>query len=399
MVQADWRTATQIAGDVEAGRPVRVGLHSAIGHVLAQPVAALADLPAFPCADQSGFAVRGFGPWTVRGNGSPQEGDAALITAGAAIPEGCDAVLPNTEALIEQGARFTHVSVGDPRTGQPARRAGELPMGYGVRQPQASAAKGDLLIKSGVRVSAGTAALAAAGGADDLTVIPPPTIAPVLRNGGLLSDGPPRRGKDRAVLATLAPAWAMMSGARSLPEVTAPEKPAALADAIDAAGGDIVLVTPSSSAETLDTAMAALKRLGATILISEIVCQPGGRTLYAELTDGRRVLCLPLDPSAAMIALATILTPALHALAGSPHLSRPAKAMLRRGVTGNAADRAIPVIVEKGELADLADPQPWSGPADLGPFSVADGIAFIEQGRGEAHESVSIVPIPGADTR
>lgn len=401
MEPVTWRTAARIAADVDPTPPTRVGLASAVGGVLAQPLIALADLPPFDCAEQPGYAVRGIGPWTIRDDSSAslglRDGEAMAVSPNRALPPGCDAVLALEESIVERAAQHSHLLVGDPRTGRPGGRPGLIGYGHGVRPAKSSALAGDVVIKAGATVTSGTIGLAAAVGADDLTIVPPPTMATVLRNDGLLPTGPPRRGRDRAIMASLAPSWAMSAGARCLPDVESPDEMVALASAIDAAGADIVLVTASAMPNTLEVAENALSHLNAEILIDELACRPGGRVTLAELRDGRRVLCLPADPSAAIVGLAVILNPLLASLAGKPNLGRPDSAILRRGVGEPDRERAIPVIVDRGELADLADPQPWSGPHGLTPLGTADGIAFIDPGRGSAQESVPIMRLPGAE--
>ena len=189
----------------------------------------------------------------------------------------------------------------------------------------------------------------------------------------------------------------MSAGARCLPEVVIPDEVSALADTIDAAGADIVMVTASAKPLTLDIASGALRQLNAEILIDELACRPGGRITLAELRDGRRVLCLPTDPASAVVGLAAILNPSLASLAAKPALGRPVMAMLRLGISHPEIERALPVIVDHGELADLADPQPWSGPHGLTPLGQANGIAFIDPGRGAAQDSVPVMRLPGAE--
>jgi molybdopterin molybdotransferase len=401
MGAVNWRKAARIAADVNPTRPIRVGLTSAVGSVLAEPITSLADLPPFDCAEESGYAVRGIGPWTVRespgASSGLHDGEAVAVIPGSILPPGSEAVLGWHESMLTEGAQYSHLLVGNPRTGRQDSRPGLVEYGHGIRPAGSSTLAGDLLTKAGATITAGTIALATAAGMDDLTIVPPPTMATVARNDGLLASGPPRRGRDRSIVASLAPAWAMSAGARCLPELDSPDEIGPLADTIDAAGADIVVVAASANPNTLNVAEGALDHLHAEILIEELACQPGGRITLAELRDGRRVVCLPADPVGAIVGLAAILNPSLASLAGKPTLGRPETAMLRRGVSDTEIERAIPVIVEHGELANLADPQPWTGPHGLTPLGTADGIAFIDPGRGMAQESVPVMRLPGTE--
>lgn len=380
---------------------IQVGLTSSIGRVLAQPVAAMSDLPPFDAADQSGWAVSGIGPWMEAEDAASAEslrdGEAVGIGAGTKVPAGCTAVLATQWAVFEGEAPRRRILVGDAATGQPSRRPGFAEPGAGIRLARSSAAVGDLLLKAGTTVSAGTIALAAAAGCDELTVVPPASVSTVVMASGLLATGPPRRGKDRDVLAPLVPAWAMAAGGRCLPDVAGDQDPSRLADIIDAAGADIVTITSTDHPGIDPVVDDALRHLNAEILIDELATRPAGPVRLAELRDGRRVLALPREPAGAVIACALLLNPMITTLAGLTSTRIPATAMLRSPVSEPSSERALPAVIERGELADLAEPRPWSGPHGLTALGSADALAFVDAGRGFAGESVCVIPMPGTE--
>lgn len=400
MVGVSWRRARRIAMRMDPVAATRVDLPSAVGTVLARPVAAVTDLPAFDAADYSGWAVSGVGPWTIDAESGPVtalgDGRAARVTEGSMLPVGCNAVLPEAWAVLEDTARHRHLLVGDPTTGRPSRRPGFLEPGSGIRPARSHAAAGDLLIKCGGRVTAGTIALAAAAGCDDLTVVPPASVAVVVPVSSLLASGPPRRGRDRDVLAPLVPAWVMAAGGRCLPEIGGAADPPSLADAIDSAGADVVVVT-ATDVPGIDQAVdSALSRLQAEVLIDRLRTVPAGPVRLAELRDGRRVLALPREPAAAVVSCALLLNPMIAASAGRlPDPIEPT-AILRAEVPDPSVERAVPVVTERGELADLAQPQSWFGPHGLSALGTADGLAVLDPGRGRAGEIVPVIALPGA---
>lgn len=392
-----WRQAMRIAADMDQAPPIRVGLHSAIAAMLAQPVSALADLPPVTSVTATGYAVRGIGPWTVMPGSDAElpDGCTVLVREGDPLPLGAHASLPLDAAVVEQTAGADVVLVGDAATGVPDRRPGMVVPGAGMTDPGAEARSGDLLIKAGTVVTAGTIALAAAAGVDELVIVPPATVAPVMMGSDLLGSGPPRRGRNRDIVAPLLPSWIMGAGARCLPEVPgATSGGAELADQIDALGADLTVLTATAEPGVGRAVGDALRHLRAEILIDHLAADPAREVLLAEMRDGRRLLALPREPAAAIVSLALLLTPMMAALSGRS-AARVDTVMLREALPLVHHERAVAVQIEVGELADLGTVQPWSGPHGLAAVGTADAIAFIDPGRGNRGDSVPVVPLPG----
>jgi molybdopterin molybdotransferase len=393
MTATPWHHARRIAADIEPAPPQRVGLQSAIGCVLAQPVAALADLPPIQVAAVGGWAVRGIGPWTcVAQAGVLADGEATRIEIGGALPDEADAVLPEHASAVEETPAGQLVMVGDGT--RPAARPGMIPAGSGTTPAGSWASVGELLIKPGGIITAGTVALAAAAGVDELTIIPPATVAPVMMGTDLLSSGPPRRGRDRDVVAPLLPSWVMGAGGRCLPETEGVPQPDTLANIIDGIGADLIVLTATSHPGVDPVILTALRHLRAEILIDRLATHPAEHVVLAEFGDGRRVLALPREPMAAVIVLALLLSPMMMAVSARTP-ARWSTVMLRDGIPPARAERAVVVAVERGELADLGYVQPWSGPHGLNALAGADGIAFLDPGRGSRGDSVPVIGLPG----
>lgn len=375
--------------------PIRVGLHSAIGAILAQPVAALTDLPPVTSAVDTGYAVRGIGPWTVvRHDSELADGTAVPVREGDPLPPEASAALSLEHVVVEQTAGPDVILVGDPTTGRPDRRPGMVVPGQGLADPGSDAAAGDLLIKAGIRITAGTIALAAAAGVDELSIVPPATVAPVMMGSDLLDSGPPRRGRNRDIVAPLLPSWVMGSGARCLPEIVGRDGGRALADQIDSLGADLTVITATSEPGVGQGVAEALRCLRAEIVIDRLAAHPADQVLLAELRDGRRLLALPREPAAAVVALALLLTPMMRALAGlSP--ARLNTVMLREPAPVARHEQAVALQIEVGELADLATVLPWSGPHGLSAVGTADALGFVDPGRGTRGDSVPVISLPG----
>jgi molybdopterin molybdotransferase len=142
--------------------PERVPVERTAGRVLAEPAAALVDLPPFPSSAMDGFAVRA-GEAVVGARlpvvariaaGSPrdralQAGEAVAISTGGAVPEGADVVIPLE--LVED--------LGDSIEVREA-----VASGANVRARGSDVRTGDTILEPGMRLGpAQVGALAAAG--------------------------------------------------------------------------------------------------------------------------------------------------------------------------------------------------------------------------------------------
>jgi molybdopterin molybdotransferase len=186
----------------------------------------------------------------------------------------------------------------------------------------------------------------------------------------------------------------MGAGGRCLPEQSGPDEAAALADLLDSVGCDIIVVTGGRGPGVGLSAVPALERMRAEILVDAVDLDPGSRVVLAETRDGRRILFLPREPADAVVALALLLSPMMAAL--SAQLSpRWTTVMLREDSHPTERSRALPVAIEPGELADLAVAHPWQGPHGLAALARADAIAFLDAGKGRRGDSVPVVPLPG----
>src|SRR5687767_15939397 len=167
----DWLQARRAVYQAGWNAPlptVKVTLDESDGLVLAEPLATLTDLPAFPTSSVDGYAVRSTGPWQVIGRvlaggqapSLPEDGTAMEIATGAMVPRGTTAIVRTEESSRD----------GDLVDGQP-RRVPEW------REPGEEARAGDELFPSGTRINPGMIGLAASCGYDSIHVKRAPRVA------------------------------------------------------------------------------------------------------------------------------------------------------------------------------------------------------------------------------
>ncbi len=367
-----WSAATPLP-------PVDVALVDALGRELAEPLWALAALPAFDTAAMDGWAVRGPGPWRVVGRvlaGDPpprplEDGTAHEVATGAAVPEACDGVLP-----LEDGARLGEVLTGPPPRGRHVRRAGE------------ECAPRTAVLPAGTTLRPATLGLAAALGHDRLRVRARPTVAALVTGDELLTAGLPGAGRVRDAVGLLVPGHVAAYGGHLAGLHLVGDARSALHEAVGAARADLVLTSGASSAGPADHLAAVLRELGAEVLVDGVDVRPGAPQTLARLPDGRLLVGLPGNPLAALSALVTCVAPLLAALAGraAPALGC---ARLTEPLAAGRGTRLVPVRVVGG----LARPTGHAGAAMLRGAAVADALAVVQADLA-ARDQVRLVTLP-----
>jgi molybdopterin molybdotransferase len=107
---------------------------------------------------------------------------------------------------------------------------------------------------------------------------------------------------------------------------------AAIADAISAAGGDLIVTIGGASVGDHDLVKPALARLGLQLEVESVAMRPGKPTWFGVLGDGRPVLGLPGNPASALVCAELFLRPLLFALQGADPARPPVAARTTRAI-------------------------------------------------------------------
>lgn len=406
-----WGEARAVAA--RAGRRVlprtgRLPLDHALGHVLAEPLGALTDLPSFDTSAMDGWAVAGPGPWNIRanegvlaGHAAPAplpDGDAVRIATGARIPANATAVIRSEHAHADEAKGLLH-----------AQR--QVSPGQDIRPRGQECRSGEQLLPAGTLVTPAVLGLAAAAGYDELLTRPRPRVDVLVLGDELLTAGLPHDGLIRDALGPMIGPWLRALGA----EVSAPRRlgddAEALRQALLASDADLVITTGGTAAGPVDHVHPVLARIGAELLVDGVAVRPGHPMLLARLGAGGPYLVgLPGNPLAAVSGLLTLAEPLLSGLAGrtSQDLYRVA---VRDDVHGHPHDtRLVPVVHRAAESreftwrgsagtgggADHVVPLHYNGPAMLRGIAAADGLAVVEPGGVRSGTEVEILDLPWA---
>lgn len=281
-----WHDARALARRLGRAAPLaahRLPLERALGHVLAEAVVALTDLPSFDTSAMDGWAVAGPGPWAVRlgegllagrGEGEPLlDGQAVRIATGARIPAEATAVIRSEHARFDEVKGLLH-----------ATRA--VVPGQDIRPRGQECRSGDQLLPAGTVVTPPVLGLAAAAGYDALVAVPLPRVDVLVLGDELLTAGLPQGGRIRDALGPMLGPWLRSLGA----EVSAPQRlgddAEALRRALTSSDADLVLTTGGTAAGPVDHVHPVLAEIGAELLVDGVSVRPGHPMLLARLADG-----------------------------------------------------------------------------------------------------------------
>lgn len=359
--------------------PERCGVESSVGRVLAEDLFATQPMPAFDYSAMDGYAVRaseiGAGAeLTVVGESRTggelpelKPGTACRIFTGARIPPGADAV------VMQEHATRTGDSVRMERAVRPGdhiRRAGE-DLAVGVR-----------VLPRGTRLTAYHVGLLCALGRTKVSVSRRPSVA-------ILSTGDELRevgaiDRPGSVIDSNGPGLAAMvrqcgGDARVLP--FAGDSMEATRTALEQAmeRSDLVLTVGGVSVGDHDLVRAALSDIGVSLDFWRVAIKPGKPVALGRSPGGSTVLCLPGNPSSAMLTFVLFGAPLLRTLQGDLRAAPGSVKALAAGEIRHAPGRLEFV---RGRLDETSSPArfaalPNQSSGSVSSFAWANALAMI----------------------
>jgi molybdopterin molybdotransferase len=391
-----WHAARQGAyavGRAAQLKPRMLPLAECDGTTLAEDLRAMTDIPPFPTSCVDGFAIRSAGPWRIRrrilaGETAPDigsDGEGIEIATGAMVPADTDAII-----RIEDSVITSELVSGAPRPKKEWRITGE------------EARRDAVLTTAGTPVTPAIIGLAAASGHDRLTVRPRPLAALVVCGDELLTSGIPGNGRIRDALGPQIPGWLRRLGIR----VTTPSMTGPVADTLEdhvtaivqaqASGADIIVTTGGTMHGPADFLHTALQKLDATYAVNTVEVRPGKPMLLASLDDprGRRTLVagLPGNPQPAVLALITLVGPAMLGLTGRPLPELP---LIELGAPILGRGQCAHLALVRHDSEGRAHPLGHTAPATMRGLALAAGFAAIAPGQsGKAGDHVPFASLP-----
>ena len=344
--------------------PEQISLVDGLGRVLAEDVAARRTQPPFAVSAMDGYAVRaddlaaipaelrivaevpagaGFG-------GHVGPGEAARIFTGAPLPAGTDTI------VIQEDTR---------RDGDRVRVLEGAPHGRYVRREGLDFAEGEVLLRSGRRLTARDIGLLAAMNRPWLFVHRRPRIGILSTGDEIVMPGDPI-GPHQIVssnslsLAAVVVAW----GGVPVSAGNAPDDSAALRRFAAATSGvDLLVTTGGVSVGEHDLVREALAVDGFELDFWQIAMRPG-KPLMVGRYQGTPLVGLPGNPVSTLICALLFLKPALDRLSGAVTKTE-AGSTARLGVALRENDRREDYL--RSRLVRAAD-----GSLEVLPFEVQD---------------------------
>lgn len=364
-----------------------VPLAEALGRVLAHDVVALADAPAFDRSNVDGFAVRAADTLGAA-DGRPKiltlnaeviacgheptlavgAAAATAVATGGIIPRGADAVvmIEHTE-LREDGAPAIEV-----------RRAAAP--GQFISYAGSDIARGETLLRRGVRIGSREIGMLAAAGHGAVDVVRRPTVAVLSTGDELVPPGatlkPAQVYDSNGVIVAAAVAEA---GGVPVAFGAFPDDEARLEQAVrDAlAACDMVVLSGGTSKGAGDLSHTIVSRLG-EIVVHGVALKPG-KPLCLGVVQGKPIVVLPGFPTSAIFTFHSFVAPLIRARAGLP--PEAAETVTARVPVRIASELGrqefVLVSLVDGEGGTVAFPI-GKGSGAVTSFSQADGFLAID---------------------
>jgi molybdopterin molybdotransferase len=240
----------------------------------------------------------------------PPPGTVIEIMTGAAMPAGCDAVVPIERAAPQRSASadITAIRLEAPvKSGQNVRAAGE------------DYALGQTVLTAGRAIEPHNVMALAATGTDTSQVRAPARIAIVTTGSELVARGTPAGdGMIRDANGPYLEAFLTQTGACLSSRSHVRDDPQALEGAFGALGpqADVILTTGGVSAGRYDLIPDVIKHGGGDVIFHKVAVRPGKPLLFARLGDGTLFFGLPGNPIAVAVCMRFFVVPALRRLQG-----------------------------------------------------------------------------------
>ena len=300
-----------------------------IGHVLAEDVCAVSDLPPGPTTNVDGYAVKA---------GSTPPGDYAVVTLGAlqmrasglrpgeifrintgqGLPDGTDAVVmvEDTELLSHDSSTREEVTV---------KVLAQVDVGENVRSKGSDVSSGQVVLRRGTTISAlgGEIGTLAFLGRSSVSVYRKPKIAILSTGNELVDPWSSARTTDWgfSVFDSNRPGLAAAITGLGFEVVDLGIVSDSIESTLSAlqrglAQADVLLTTGGTSMGESDLLKPLLERdLHATIHFGRVAMKPGKPTTFATLKD-KVVFALPGNPASALVTFYVFVLPCLRKLSG-----------------------------------------------------------------------------------
>jgi putative molybdopterin biosynthesis protein len=371
----------------------RLPLSQALHRVLARTVTAEIDVPGFDRANVDGFALRAsdttgasartpmrlrLNPEILTPGRQPRlaigPGIASLIATGGMMPRGADAVVmvEHTESIEWEGKTLIDI-----------RRAAAP--GQFVAFAGSDLARGETVLRAGLRLTSREIGMLAAVGRDTVEVWRRPLVAILSTGDEIVAPGRPLEAgavydSNAAILA----AAVAENGGIAKPLGIGPDDEARLSLLIEEglAGADMVLISGGTSKGVGDLCYRAVARFGEPGIVVHGVALKPGKPVCLAVTKGKPLVVLPGFPSSAIFTFHEFAAPVIRTFAGLPpaEVEHIAATLPMRIPSERGRTEFIMVSLSRGNAEGALAAYPIAkGSGAVTSFSQADGFISVGQ--------------------
>jgi molybdopterin molybdotransferase len=359
-------------------RPVPLG--EASGLVLAEALAAPADLPRFASSAMDGFALRAEdtpGTLPVRfriAAGSPAErglepGEAMGIATGGVVPAGADAVIP-LEYVVDHD---NSIEVAEP-----------VSPGASIRPAGGDLRLGEVVVEAGTRLGAPQVAALAAAGVAEVRVSRQPRAAVLATGSELRRPGEPLEpgqiyeANGVLIEAQLASAGAAVERLSSVADDEDAHR-AALARGLES---DVFVTSGGVSVGPHDLVRRVEAELGVEEVFWGVSVKPGKPISFGVAGGKRLVFGLPGNPVSVLVGFELFVRPAVLALQGvADPLPRFERGRIAGDVERNPArDELVRGRLVLGDEGVVVEPLPGRESHMIARAALADALVLVRRG-------------------
>lgn len=308
----------------KAGPTESLPIAEAWGRICARDLRARWPLPPWDLSSMDGYAFPRLDPEAIRDPlslrvigessagrpfaGQLKPGECVRISTGAVLPDGCDQVLPQEEA-IREGPNLRITPDAHPK----------LRPGRFVRPRGRELAVDHPILRAGERLELGHISLLAASGHPEVEVYARPRVAILSTGDELIEIGQtPQRGQTIATNALMLRLQCEAAGAVVVTDTKVPDdRQQSIAAFAQCEAADLILSCGGISVGPHDHVLPSLEALGWSRLFRKVQLQPGRPTTAGRLGSAY-VLALPGNPASSYVTFELFVRPLIQALLGRP---------------------------------------------------------------------------------
>ena len=293
------------------------------------------------------------------------------VMTGAAMPAGCDAVVPVEQLTVRDGAAELAQDVSVEPDQNIHRR------GTDTRQ-------GNLLLAAGTRLGPPEIAIAAAAGMPRIRVSSQPMLAVISTGNELVEPGEPiqphqvRRSNAYAIAAAL-----RLHGFQRVADDHIADDATELRHRLKfhLETHDVLVLSGGVSMGKLDLVPQALEELGVRCIFHKVAQRPGKPLWFGVAGSGSAVLGLPGNPVSTAVCVSRYVLPALAASQGEARLPAERMALGAPVTVTPPLTLFVPIRIEIDDWGrGWAMPAPTNGSGDFTALAGTDGFVELPPG-------------------